>query len=72
MLDIGATTMAVDYRDHSGVTLGYFSGSDHHEADFAQISLAVIALMRAYPNILLMVGLKISVCRELELFRARL
>lgn len=58
-------------RDPSVVTIGYFSGSMTHNADFAQALPALVTVMRKYPNVRLKVVGELVLPPELEPFSDR-
>lgn len=53
------------------VTIGYFSGSAHHDADFAMIAPALLKLMQANPDVRLVVGGKLQTGPDFHAFGER-
>lgn len=51
---------------HKKVTLGYFSGSNTHNADFEMITPAILEVMKNNPNVDLLVGGQIKLPKEFE------
>jgi glycosyltransferase involved in cell wall biosynthesis len=61
VLDLGAKAIAARDAAKPGVTLGYFSGSAHHDADFRLVTPHLLRLMKEQPRVSLVVGGKIRV-----------
>lgn len=71
VMDLGARSLSRRRPPDGVVTLGYFSGSAHHDADFQLITPQLIALMKAYPNVQLMVAGRIQVDPAFDVFHDR-
>jgi hypothetical protein len=71
VLDSGAAAIAGRGSPGQTVTLGYFSGSAHHDADFAQIAPEIIKLLHSNANVRLTVGGKINVGEAFDGFGER-
>lgn len=61
LLDQGAAAIERKRLSKDSVTIGYFSGSAHHDRDFAMIAPELLRLLEAYPEVRLTVGGKIEV-----------
>ncbi|MEM9341976.1 MAG: glycosyltransferase [Pseudomonadota bacterium] len=64
---------APERRGHESpiVTLGYFSGSAHHDEDFAMVTPQLVAVMEELPHLHLMIGGKITVSDAFKKFGDR-
>lgn len=60
LLDQGAEAIERKRQSKDSVTIGYFSGSAHHDRDFAMIAPELLRLLEAHPEVRLTVGGKIE------------
>ncbi len=61
LLRLGADAASNVTQADRYTTIGYFSGSAHHDADFAMIAPQLLRLMHANPDVRLVVGGKLQV-----------
>lgn len=61
VLDSGRKAFETNQRMKDTITIGYFSGSAHHDADFAMITPDLLRLLEEFPQTQILVAGKITV-----------
>ncbi|MBR6459056.1 MAG: glycosyltransferase [Actinomycetaceae bacterium] len=59
-------------RKKGAVRIGYFSGTDTHDADWASIERAIIRILNQYPNVELRLGGMVEPTEKLEAYAQRI
>jgi hypothetical protein len=68
---VAAASAACGERGGDMVTIGYFSGSNHHDADFSIIEPALLDVMRRFPHVDLVLGGKLRFSPDFHAFGTR-